>query len=167
MSEKKSFKFNVIDIVLTVIIVAVVAVASVMLVNAFGVNTSADKQEVVFEYTIEFKGILNELQDNVSIGDTIVDGQKRYNIGQVVGVNIDDYVIDVYDKDKDEMVGAKYPGNVNLKIKIRKNGYIMYDNYYLDESDMRLVVGKGISVHAPHLCSYGYVSEINFVAKEK
>lgn len=167
MSEKREFKFNVIDIVLTVIILAVVAFASIMLVNAFGVNTSTDRTEGVFEYTIEFKGILDELQDNVKVGDTIIDGQKRYNIGQTVKVSVEPHIIDVYDKDKDEMVGAKYPGNVNLKITVRKDGYIMDDNYYLEESGMRLVVGAGISVHAPHLCSYGYISEINFIPKEK
>lgn len=165
--EKRAFKFNIIDIILTVVIAGVVAVGSIMLVNAFGVDTSTDKEQVVFEYTIEFKGILDELKDNVSVGDIIIDGQKRYNIGKVSKVVYSPYMIDVFDKEKGEMIATPYPDNVTLKITVKKDGYILDDNYYLEESSMRLAVGYGISVHAPHLCSYGYISEINVYPKEK
>ncbi len=159
-NEKRAFKLNIVDVFITLMIACALAIGAIMLVSAFDVRTSNDKKAVKIEYTIQFKGVLNEFKGNIRIGDTIVDGQKRYNIGTVKKVWYGPYTMDVYDKESGTMKKATYPDNVELNIVVEADGYILDDKYYLSEGDMQMLVGMGISVHAPNLATYGYVSEI-------
>lgn len=158
--EKRAFKLNIVDVFITLIIACVVAVGAMMLVSAFGVNTSNDKKDVKVEYTIQFKGILDDFKNNVKVGDVIVDGQKRYNIGTVKRVWYGPYTMDVFNKETGKMQKAVYPDHVELNVVVEADGYMLDDRCYLTEGEMLMVIGTGISMHAPDLSSYGYVSDI-------
>ncbi len=165
MSEKakKAFNVNVVDILITAMIVCAVAFAALMLANAFGVTAIGGKENNKIEYTIQLKGILDEFEGNVAPDDTIVDGKKRYNIGEVVSVKVEDYYLDVYDEDKGVMTKVEYPDHSTMYITVLADGYKRDGRYYLKSGDMNIAIGTEITMHAPDLCGIGYVSSVTVV----
>lgn len=162
MTERKSraFKLNVVDIIITLLVVGIVAFGAVMIASAFGVSGVGSKQKVEIEYTIQFNGILDEFVDNVDKDEIIVDGQKRYKIGKVKEVWYTDYIVNSYNEDNSRMEKAVYPDHKTLYVKVVADGYKDGGKYYISEGNMHIYVGAPITMHAPDLCSIGYVSDI-------
>ena len=155
--DSKSFRVNIVDVFLTVILAAIIAVGAIMIGSAFGVDAS-DKEQMTVKYTIQFKGIEGDFCDNVKVGETVIDAQKRLNLGTVVGVKgSEKYAKDVYDEESGVMVRAEYPDRYTLYITVEAPGYLSEDGkYYVNGVNM--AVGNGISIHMKNLCATGYVS---------
>lgn len=156
--EKRAFRINIVDVLLTILIAAVVAVGAFMIGNAFGIDVAADKEQLTIEYTIQFKSIMPEFSDNVSVDDVVIDAQKRLNIGTVKSVTIEPYVKDVYDAETNSVVEATHPDYVTMNIRISAPGYITDEMYYVN--GIKMAVGAGISIHTKNFCGTGYVTDM-------
>ncbi len=157
MTEKRSFRVNVVDVLLTVVIACVIAVAAFMIANAFGVDASA-KEDLTIEYTIQFRGMMPEFCDNVEVGETVIDAQKRMNMGTVTRVRTEPFTKDVYDEQIEKMVNATHPEYLTLYITVESPGYLSEEMYYINGTKM--AVGNGISIHMKNLCATGYINDM-------
>ncbi|MBE6680339.1 MAG: DUF4330 family protein [Ruminococcaceae bacterium] len=157
--SNKSFRFNIIDVLITIVIVVALALFVMIMANSFGVNASTDKENKTIEYTVQFKGIRAEFADNIKVNTTVVDGQKRHNLGKIVSVSDPElYQTEVYDEETRSMKLATNPDYITVEIKVSADGYLDDGMYYLKESDKEIGVGTFLYIHLPDFCGSGYVS---------
>ncbi len=160
--EKRAFKFNIIDAFITVAIAAALALFVMIMASSFGVNASTDKENKVIEYTIQLKGIRAEFGDNFDLGSTVVDGQKRHNLGKIVRISEPEiYETEVYDEESRSMKLGLNPDYVTVEITVRADGYEDDEMYFLSESDKEIGVGTYIYLHLPNFCGGGYISAMS------
>lgn len=156
-NEKRNFRVNLVDILLTVVIAGVIAVGAIMIANAFGVD-AAKKEDMKIEYTIIFRGMMPELCDNVAVGEKVIDAQKRLDLGTVTRVRTTPYTKDVYDEQIEAMVEATHPEYLTLYITVESPGYVSEEWYYIN--GIKMAVGNGISIHMKDLCATGYINDM-------
>lgn len=77
--EKRNHKFNIVDAIVVLLIVAAVVFAVVRVVK----NSSEKTSDVSLTFVIQTDKIPDELSDNVSVGDAIYDGATGRKIGEV------------------------------------------------------------------------------------
>ncbi|MBQ7671401.1 MAG: DUF4330 family protein [Clostridia bacterium] len=77
--EKRKHKFNIIDAIVVLLIVAAVVFAVVKIVK----NASDKTADVSLTFVMQTDMIPDELSDNVSVGDPIYDGATGRKIGEV------------------------------------------------------------------------------------
>lgn len=155
--EKRAFRVNLVDILLTILIAGVIAIGAIMIANAFGVDAS-EKEDMKIEYTIQFRGLQPEFCDNVEVGETVIDAQKRLNLGTVTRVRTEPFTKDVYDEQLEQMVVATHPEYLTLYITVESSGYISEEWYYIN--GIKIAVGNGISIHMKNLCATGYINDM-------
>ena len=157
-SENKAFRINFVDVLLTLLIAAIIAVGAFMIGSAFGIDIAAEKENMTVEYTIQFRGMMPEFCDNVTVGEAVIDAQKRLNLGTVTAVWTEPYEKDIFDDRTGEMVSATHPDYLNLYIRVSSPGYVTDDMYYVN--GIKMAVGIGLSIHTKNLCATGYVSDM-------
>lgn len=157
-SEKRAFRVNFVDILLTLVIAAIVAVGAYMIGSAFGIDVSAEKEELTVEYTLQFRGLMPEFDGKVQVGEDVIDAQKRLNIGTVQAVWTEPFEKDVYNEETGEMVLATHPDYFTLNVRISSPGYITDEMYYVN--GIKMAVGAGVSVHLKNFCATGYVTDM-------
>ena len=163
MSEqKKAFRINVVDVLITLVIIAVLTVGILMIANAFDVN-AAGEDETTVEYTVQFKRIRNEFMGNIKIGDTVVDAQKRHNLGTVVGVYEEPYVLELYDVEDATRKAVEYPDFCTIEMTVTAKAYLEDGMWMLKESGKEIGIGTALYIHLPNFCGEGYISEMEFI----
>ncbi len=83
-SETKKFKYNLIDFIFLIIVLALIAVGIWAIVNE--TVYSADTQSVT--YTVEIHGVENEVASQLAVGDIISDRNTRSVLGTVSSISI-------------------------------------------------------------------------------
>lgn len=162
MAEKKAFKFTIVDLFISFAVLAVIVVGALMLVNAFDVN-AADKDTVTVEYTVQFKRIRDEFSDNIHIGDAVVDAQKRHNLGTVIGVEYEQYQLELYNFETGERQSVDYPDFMNIDMKVTATAYVSDEMCFLKDSGKEIGIGTALYIHLPDFCGSGYISELNIL----
>ena len=143
---QKTKKFNAIDIIIALVIIAAVA-ACVVLSRASGRsdgNNSSGKRLVTLEITEKHIGF----GENVVIGDRVTEKVEKKQIGTVVGVEVKPCEKNSYDRETGEPTVTVIPE--------RENVYVQME---LDE-DSGVAVGKLLSIITKHFAGYGYVIEV-------
>ena len=77
--EKRNHKFNVVDAIVILLMVAVIVLAVVRIVKSSSETTS----DISLTFVMQTDMIPDELSDNVSVGDAIYDGETGRKIGEV------------------------------------------------------------------------------------
>lgn len=162
-SGKKAFKLNIIDIIITLIVAGIIAVGVFMLASAFGVSAD-NKNEVEVVYTLQFKGVEDIYKGNVKIGDTIIDGRTRFNIGTVQAVDDSEpFYVDIFNEFEEKMVKAEHPDHHTLYVTIKTKAICKDGAYYIKSEDFPIAVGLPIAMHAPDLCKEGYICNVEIL----
>lgn len=156
--EKKAIRINFVDVLLTVVLACILAIGVFMIANAFGVDASSDKEQLTIEYTIQFRGLQSEFGDNVEVGETVIDAQKRLNLGNVLSATVEPFTKDVYNEETGMMETATHPEYITLYIRVSSPGYMADEMYYVN--GIKMAVGNGISIHTKNFCATGYVSDM-------
>lgn len=151
MEKKKHSIFNVFDIV--VILIAVALAAVLFFTRSSGSSTSddaADTKSGTVTYTVELTGMVNGSAELVSVGDELVDKVKKYDVGTVKAVEVSNTVRQVQDlvnggtvesemstqqtatvtveapcteTEADILVAGGYPIKVGLQVSLKGPGY--------------------------------------------
>ena len=155
---KRSFRINIVDILITIVLAAVIAVGAIMIANAFGVDASTDKENFTVEYTLQFSSLRPEFAEKAQAGDIVVEAAKRLGLGTIKSVEYEPHVIDVYNKETGEMQRTEHPDYITLRITIVADGYLSDEMYYVN--GVKIAVGTGMSIHTKNFCGTGYVSSM-------
>ncbi|MBQ9428508.1 MAG: DUF4330 domain-containing protein [Clostridia bacterium] len=158
-SDKREYRINFVDILITLVLIALISVGAMLVGNAFGVESSAGKTEASVEYTLVLRGVRNELCDKMQIGDAVAEAAKRFDLGRVTAVKVEPYYIDVYDRDADRMVHAEYPDFSTLVVTVVSDEAKM-DNEMCYVNGTKIAVGQGVSFHTKNFCGTGYIGKM-------
>ena len=148
--EKKaaSYRFNVIDVLLILLILAA-GVWLFFVLNPASAPSSGTKTEKI-ELVFTQEALRSEFKGNVNIGDAFLlagDGQR---IGEVIGVSYGDSVYLGTDPETGEQVRSVLPGYIRMEVTVLAEAEIA-------ESGIRSVgvlpaaVGVTVNYRVPHL----------------
>ena len=87
MSEKKR-KINFFDVVI-IALVAVLCVAVLVIRSKSAASSTTAAQMQTLQYTIELNAVPDQMSDAIAIGDSLTEGVKNYNLGNVVDVQVE------------------------------------------------------------------------------
>ena len=93
----KEGRFNFVDFFLLLIIVAMIAALVIYIVPGLS-EKLIDRDENEITFTIEFKGVDEAFVSNISIGDSIHDSSKNYQLGRVKAIESYAYTKLVYNE---------------------------------------------------------------------
>ena len=157
--KKKGFRFNIIDAIVILIIIAAAVLLGIILSKGgsgiFGIKSS----KVQIEYTVELKNIRDEFrsEDFIKEGDSVTDSVTLYSIGNVISVKYSPGSFSGYNS-AGEAVNSEYPNHTNIVLTIRAEADIS-DGFY-SIGGYTVAVGKEIGVRLPNFVSEGYCSSI-------
>ncbi len=132
-------KFNVIDIIIVVALVAAVC-AGFLLTGGSDVADDATKL-----ITVEIPEKREGFSENVVIGDKAIDKVEKNELGVVTAVEVKPCEKNSYDRDNG--------GIVKTAIPMRENVYVTIET----DADTEIEVGKSLSVITKHFSGAGYV----------
>ena len=116
--KEKKYRFNFIDAVLLLIILACVA-AVVWFVFFEGRAAEAKKnEETVIEYTLSAKGLKKELRDKVMSGEAVFDAKTKEKIGDVTDIDYLGSTYSYYDSGREAVVSEESKNLIDVEIKI-------------------------------------------------
>jgi len=99
----KKTKFNVIDIVIIVLVVAIIGVGAYIFVNKF-TNASVEEANTVnVDFTIEVNGLTKEAAESFNKGDDVTFGETTSGSGKII-----DVVVKPYEKISKNTVDGTY-----------------------------------------------------------
>ena len=92
--RKVKMKFNIMDVLILLGILAVAAVLLYVFVLSENtpVNSLSGSETTKVTYVIEISGVDDIYADKISVGETLIDSSKKMNIGTIVAVESQPYV---------------------------------------------------------------------------
>lgn len=154
----KKHKFNIIDALIIIVILAIIAVAAFFLLR--DKPTEEVKQTVAIEYVVEFRKVRNELSDKISVGDKVVDSVAKYHIGEVIAVSAVDAVFsNGNDFTSGTAVVGTYPGYSDVRMTVSAEAVISGGRYVIS-GGYNVSVGSRVDVRTPNYNGTGYCTAI-------
>lgn len=155
MTKKR--KFNAVDAAILIVIAAIIGAAAFLLLR--------DKPETVsektaIEYTVEFRKVHNELRDNISEGDTVIDSVAKYNIGKVTRVTSSDALYEGENMVTGQAVVSTWPGYADVRITVEAEATIGANGRYVISGGYDISVGTKVCVRTPNYNGVGYCTAI-------
>lgn len=165
MEQKKTerkWSLNLFDII--IILIAVAAAAGILWWKAGGVSGGADTAAGVSStvtYTVELTNISEDLSDSFQVGDKLVDGVKKYDMGTVTAVEIRPYTVQNADVADQKYIDAEVPGKVTALLTV-KSSCTISGGTIKTASGFTVRIGASVSVKGP-----GYMGTGTLVAIER
>lgn len=156
-SGKIKFRFNLIDALLIVTIIAAAGILIYIFMSS-EVDLFSDGNTVAIEYTVEIKQIRTEFRDLISIEDPVTDTVTQYPIGSVTDVAYSDTQYTGINRGTGELVFSNYPERMNIVVTIHATAEASSDGYIVN--GYRVSVGKNIALRVPSFIGEGYCTTI-------
>ena len=161
--QKRAYKFNIIDLVLIIVILAAVAV---LIYIMLGNSLLAGKEETTIIYTIEVPQIKNELIPAINEmsepGTKVIDSVRNFEIGEIVKVQIEDVFSNEMDPEAGVVFRKPYPDHSKIIITIKAKCIKNKVRYTINGKT--IMVGVQMNFRTPTFVSYGnctYIVEVN------
>lgn len=149
-SEVKSWRFNIVDIAIILVLVFLVLV-SIEYFTDFSFFGSDGKDQMI-EYTIEFENANKVMAASVSAGDEAHGSGGAGDMGEVSLVNIAPQLAYVYDPETATMVARELPGSgendgvpVTFRVTVRVKAVYKAGNGYT-AGGQRISVGSPVDL---------------------
>ena len=147
---EKKVRFNFIDFLLIVIVLAIIAsLVYVFLLSSLVKNITAD-ETVEIQYTLELMGIDEKYLENIKEGDVVLDSVSNSNIGTVEAIDYSPQHADlVYDEENKVGILSPIAGRHDVVVTISATArYEAEDGYSVNGT--RIAVGEKISARFPN-----------------
>ncbi len=161
-APRKSLRFNIIDALFLIVILAATGVLEYILFF-HSAETADTKNYTDVEYKIELRMVREELKGKINIGDKVIDASKLYTIGEVTDVKYTNYVYTGVNREQGTLVYSDYPGHINITVTISASADISSGNYMIN-GVYKLSVGTYVSIRVPNFTGSGYCISIKEVA---
>lgn len=176
--KKEKRKFNIIDFLVLIIIVAVVGASIYAVVSWSNIKSLLATDQVTLQYVVEFRGVDEEFINKIEAGDIVIDAVSKNQLGTVDRVDsIEKYT--VLDYKKTEIAGedgapatttyvgvlSEYPDKYNVIVYISSSAeYESGVGYTVN--GRRIAIGEAIEMRFPEFSSIGYCVAGNFEKAE-
>lgn len=156
-SKKRSFSFNIVDVVL--IIVAFIAVATLIFFFSQKDVVSSDKKDkVTLEYTLVFTPLREEYRNLVDVGSSLTDAESLKELGEIVDVIYAECNYEGVDPQTGEKVYTPYPGMMTMTVTVRAEAIRTGSAYTVNGSE--IVIGQSLNVRIPEFTGAGLCKSV-------
>ncbi|MCL2099001.1 MAG: DUF4330 domain-containing protein [Oscillospiraceae bacterium] len=152
-NQKKSYKFNITDVFLILIITGA---ASVLIYIVADTGLLFSGEEVSVQYTVEIPLLRNEFLpaiNRITRGDKITDSVRGYDIGEIQSVGIFDGMANTEDKITGIFKRVSFPDHSRVLLTVRTKAKYDEPNYYVNGK--LIMVGVQIFFRTQHFTGYG------------
>ena len=159
--QKKAYKFNIIDFLLIVLIIAAVSVLAYIML---GTNLLTGSEDKTILYTIEITLIKNDFipaLNKITPGTKIIDSVRSYDIGEVQEVKITPAYSNNTDMDTGVVYNKPYPDFSTVRITVKAKCKKEQAKYVVNGKT--IMVGVAVNFRTPYFIGYGnciYLEEI-------
>ncbi|MBQ7820686.1 MAG: DUF4330 family protein [Clostridia bacterium] len=158
----KKRRFNIIDLLITAIILVVIAFLAYIFVfnNTF---SSGDSNTVKIQYVLEVREEYDMLIDPASknVGKQLIDASSKYQLGTIQEFYTEPAVLSTFSAETGEATTSDYPEHSNfyfvVETEAQKNPK---NNRYLVDG-FELAVGSIVYTRMPYYTSSSYCIQIN------
>ncbi len=160
---KRSFSFNIIDVLLILMIVA----ASVLLVKVIRDEQLESKEETKapITFTLTVTPIREEFQGKAGIGERLRDAESGAVLGEIVNVTYNEASVLTYHPDTGEQILSPYPGYLTMTITLRAEADVSSGFYRVGDYELQL--GRSVSFHLPGLSESATLTALEEEAPNK
>ncbi|MBQ6998906.1 MAG: DUF4330 domain-containing protein [Clostridia bacterium] len=152
---EKKIKFNYVDIIIAVLVVAVFAFAYKFINKSF--TTTTDMPDVTF--TVEVKGVPDDYAERFAVGDKIRDAVKGGTLGVVTAVES----VPATDLGTDDINGrwviSEYEGQEDAYITVKGKPTAYGANIVIGQQEIK--VGNLIHIKNAGAVGRGYIVKMN------
>lgn len=159
--NKKKFKFNFVDILIILIIIAAGVVLSSVFIGNNSAATQPQTSNVKVQYVIELPDVDDRFENTVKEGQAVRDAIERKSLGKVVGVQTNPYEVITFDYTEGIEKVAVVDGKVVITVTIEADATETDRAFIIDGCEMR--VGQKYSIEFPEMYGIGYCIKINKV----
>ena len=149
---KRSFGFNIIDVILIVLLLAIAG--ALVYFFFFRTTTITSTETYSAEYVIESIEIREEFANLIKAGDKITDTSKQRELGEVISVEYVPSTRTTVNVDTGEQTEVTVPEKLDVYITVRSDNVILDGNYKI-EGSYDLFVGTYFSYRTPGFASVG------------
>jgi len=153
----KKRKFNAVDAVLIIVILAVIGAAALLLLKGTG---EPQTKKTKIEYIVEFRQLREEFGDNFHVGAVISDSVAKYQLGDVTAVNVENATYNGNNQLTGELVVVDYPEHIDVQLTVSADATIGENEMYYIGGGYRLSVGSTVYVRMPDFVGTGYCIDI-------
>lgn len=157
-TEKKQRKFNFIDFLLIVLILAIIGGAVYLFTSGTFFNIKGADKEGTMIYTVEIQGVSSEYLNKIKENDMVVNSVTKNTLGTVTSVdyNTKQTVLEYVEKDGAyEGVLSEYPDQYTVLVTITASAkYVPGDGYFVN--DARIAVGEALALRFPDFVAEGH-----------
>lgn len=161
--KKGGKRFNIIDLLLILIAVALVATLVIYLLPGITDRISANG-ETKITYVLEFRGVDDSFIANVQNGDRVYNANQNFNMGVVKSVATDSYSSLVYDQTSGGAVMKDHPNLKTLIVTVNASA-IYTDGEGYSINGERIAVGCKYDIRFPNFTGSAYCTQIKISAK--
>ncbi len=154
---KRKFRFNIVDVLIILLVVAAVAVAAKFLIDRSSGSIGGDSKTVI-TYVVEFNNVEERFADSVKAGDSVQYDVKKVDFGTVVGVQASPYQIISFNYDEQTEVVTTVEGKITLTVTMEAEVTESDRGFERNGSDIR--VGQAYSLNFPNFASTGYCVKV-------
>lgn len=156
MSNRK-LRFNMIDVLIILLVIAAIAVLYIMVFSGRG-NQTAEIKYTTIRYVVEVQDVAKNTDEMIKKGQLVEDAVERKKIGTVAGVQTSPFAKLTYDYEKDTQVSSVVEDRDTLKITIEAKAQETDRAFTVDGCEIR--VGQQYSVMLPDFYGIGYCVEL-------
>lgn len=163
-NENKKRRFNIIDFLITVIILLVVALLAYIFVFS-GKAEAGNTDEVKIIYTLEVKNVRDELVDNAknNEGATVVEGTSKYNLGKVKLIDSEKATVSSHNPEDGIYLETDYDNHQNVIVTAEATAKRDGTTGRYSINGFELSVGSLVYLRLPNFAGTSYCTQISEV----
>ena len=151
-SEKNKIRFNIIDVVLIVVVLAAIT-SLVFFLSSRKVVTSGSGKTVEVAYQLEFTAMREDFRNLVEIGDPVIDGVLIEELGEVTSVSYADGTYIGTNLATGKPVTSPFPGRITMTLTIRAEAVLTNGGYEVNGRE--LILGEALTIRVPDFTGVG------------
>lgn len=153
-------KFNIIDVLVILLIIAVIVGISVR----FGSNiTTAVQSNEEFEYVVKVSSVRQYTIDALEKKGKLSDKKATVDLGEITDIEVEDATF-LSEKADGSMVYAEQPGRYNAYVTIRTKGKES-DNSYIMADSNELSVGRTTEILSKYVHTSGVIESVKKISE--
>ncbi|MBR0276984.1 MAG: DUF4330 family protein [Clostridia bacterium] len=142
----KKTKFNVIDVIIVFLIIAIIAAGVYFYIAKFKNSKDSNSNTVNIEFTIEVNGLTQDAAYSFTEGDEVSFGESASGSGKIKKVEVDTYKKIAKDTEKGEFLFSEVPGEYTVKVTISSD-VNKTDTYYKSGEEF-IAIGREMPFNA-------------------
>lgn len=147
--KKKRFKFNFIDFLLILLVLAIIA--SVVYIFAPFSWIRQENGTVSLQYTLEIQAVDEAFIENINENDILIDSVSKNVIGSVVAVDYStQHSVLKYDESSREGILSVIPEKYNLIVTVSTENAVYNEGEGYSVNGCRIAVGEKINAKFPN-----------------